>query len=98
METEIRVLGEADHPAAERFLKRQPSGMALRGYLAKDTLTPKYGLYAGVLEGGELVSMAAYLGGTFHLVAPSRLEALLALLGKNRSGPLRQINGPTDRV
>ena len=29
MQTEMRVLGEADRPAAERFLKQQPSGIAL---------------------------------------------------------------------
>jgi uncharacterized protein len=98
METEIRVLGEADRPAAERFLKQQPSGIALRGYMMKDSMTPKYGLYAGVVEGGEVVSMAAYLGGTFHLVAPSQLEALLTQLGQHRRGPLHQINGPTVQV
>jgi uncharacterized protein len=98
METEIRVLGDADRAAAERFLKGQPSGMALRGYLSKYGLTPKYGNYACAVEGGEVVSLAAYLGGTFHLVAPSRLEALLELLGRAKQGPLTQINGPTNQV
>ena len=50
MEMEIRVLGEADRPSAERFLKQQPAGMALRGYMMKDTLTPKYGLYAAMVR------------------------------------------------
>ncbi|HEY8205994.1 MAG TPA: GNAT family N-acetyltransferase [Myxococcaceae bacterium] len=98
METEIRVLTEADRPAAGRFLKQQPAGMAMRGYLGKDGVTPNYGSYAGVVEGGEVVSMAAYLGATLHLVAPAQLEALLQLLGKTKQGPLTQINGPTVQV
>ena len=64
----------------------------------KDSMTPRYGLYAGVVEGGEVVSMAAYLGGTFHLVAPRNLETLLALLARHHRGPLHQINGPTAQV
>lgn len=95
---EIRVLGEADRAAAERFLKRQPAGMALRGYLAKDNITPTYGHYAAAFEGGEVVSVAAYLGATFHLVAPTAVEELVDLLGRRKPGPLTQMNGPTDQV
>jgi len=95
---EFRVLGEADRPAVERFLKAQPSGMALRGYLAKDSLTPKYGHYAGVVDDGDVLAMVAYLGATYHLVAPMSVEILVDLLGRYRGGPLTQINGPTEQV
>ena len=95
---EFRVLGEADRAMAERFLRGQPSGMALRGYLAKDSLTPKYGHYAGVVDDGEIIAMAGYLGATFHLVAPMSVEILVDLLGSHRGGPLTQINGPTEQV
>jgi len=95
---EFRVLGEPDRAAVERFLKAQPSGMALRGYLAKDSLTPKYGHYAGVVDDGELLGLVAYLGATYHLVAPMSVEILVDLLGRYRGGPLTQINGPTEQV
>lgn len=95
---EFRVLGEADRAMAERFLRGQPSGMALRGYLAKDSLAPKYGHYAGAIDDGEIIAMAAYLGATYHLVAPMSVEILVDLLGRHRGGPLTQMNGPTEQV
>src|SRR6185369_779148 len=95
---EIRVLGAADRAAAERFLKQQPAGMAIRGFLARDGITPKYGHYAAAFEGGEIVSIAAYLGQAFHLVAPVGLEGLLDVLGRLQQGSLMQINGPTEQV
>ena len=98
METETRVLGEADRPALERYLKNEPCGMALRGYILKDGVTPKYGVYAGALEGGEVVSLTAFLGTTFHLAAPSSLEKLLSAMTAAKGGVLHQINGPTSQV
>lgn len=98
METEIRVLGDADRDALVRYLKSDPCGMALRGYILKDGVTPKYGIYVGAVQGGEVTSMTAFLGATFHLVAPSHLDRLMGVMTGARHGDIHQINGPTTQV
>jgi len=98
MPTEMRLLGGADRPALDRYLKGQPAGMALRGCLARDGVTPTYGVYAGAVENGEVVSVLGLLGGTAYLVAPKGLEKLLALAGRGLRREIHGINGPTAQV